>query len=197
MKQTLDETQQTAILNALKKASGHPVWQKSNFLRVIGKQLQKIQDNFQSLLIPQQTTNQAFSDTLQKAVSEHTKDLKIYIALYSAKGSELNSWEHILLNLPNQLTARQIYLEEKNVLACIHAKPNPNNEAYICVTISADHIVELPPDKIPTDKLKQPLLTLKGRPLSAGYEGLFLHKGIRYVFSEGKLKKLDAEPIAN
>lgn len=186
MNQLIDEQQKTKILTVLNDAADNQVWQQSNFLRVIGKQLQQIRDTFKNMMSSDFSGNQAVK---APPTTEDLKNIPVFISLYSMKGMDLKTWEHILLNLPAQLVARPIYTNEQNVITAIKSKNNPDNEAYIGVTIPIDNIFKLSEDKTPLDKLKQPLLTIKGRPLSNKYEGVFVHSTGRYRYANGKLVK--------
>lgn len=187
MSQLLDDNQKNEILTALNLATDSDVWQKSNFLRVMGRQLQEVRDAFKNMMASNQTS---ISPIEPDNTRVNAKDTQVYISMYSAKGADLKTWEHMLTNLPKQMVARPIYTKEENVIALIRSKPNPANEAYVCVTIPTDCIVDLPVEKVPLDKLNQPLTTTKGRPLPPLYEGIFVHSSGKYRFSKGRLVKI-------
>ena len=188
MSQLISEQQKNNILTALNEAADAAVWQKSTFLRVIGKQVANVRDNFSALI------NNANAGTKNLAtetnINEGIKNIRVFISLYSSKGTDLKNWEHILANLPGQLISRQIYADENNVKSMIKSKTKKDNDAYLCISIKENYIAPLPKDKIPTDKLKQPLLTIRGNPILQNYQGIFVHSSGRYEYSHGHLTKL-------
>lgn len=184
MKQLLTKQQEQAILSALHEAANSTVWQKSNFLRVIGKQLHGIYDSFNTMIRPTHSTLQ--ETTIDQTAEGH---VEIFIYLYSSKGLDFNTWEHILVNLPRQLVSRAIYANEQQVKTWIRSKLNPNNEAYLRVTVAERFILALPENKTPCDKLQQPLLTIRGYPLQDHYKGTFVHITGEYDYASGHLTK--------
>ncbi len=96
------------------------------------------------------------SATAVTSKASEDKQVELFIYLYSTKGLDMTTWEHILVNLPNQLVSRPIYADEKNIKTWIRSKPTPNNEAYIRVTVSERFMMTLPEGKSPVDRLKQP-----------------------------------------
>lgn len=189
MSPMLNDEQTQTIFSALEDMAKSVVWQQSTFLRSIGKQVLHLQTQFQELITrsTQVTPNRYTKMTSAMSAALSDKKVSIYIALYSTKGTDFNTWLHILNNLPANLVSRPIYATEKEARAAVRAKPNPDNEAYLCVEIGESHIVTLPQDKTPLDKLKQPLIVIKGQPIAAQYTGVFVHKGVRYKFIEGHL----------
>ncbi|MCX7115207.1 MAG: Dot/Icm secretion system protein IcmQ [Gammaproteobacteria bacterium] len=186
MKQFLSEQQEKEITQILDEAADSPVWQKSNFLRVMGKQLHQVRDTFKNMI--GQAANAANTTAVTTKASDD-KQVELFIYLYSTKGLDMTTWEHILVNLPSQLVSRPIYTDEKNIKTWIRSKPTPNNEAYIRVTVSERFIMTLPDGKGPVDRLKQPLITIRGFPLDSNYKATFVHITGEYEYFHGHLTK--------
>ena len=176
----LNEEQKKQIEQALERASNHPVWGKSKFLTLIGTKINQIHQQFKNRI-------HASNPTLTQVLDIHeNRDLKIFISVYCAKGSELAQWEKVLASLPSQLISRPIYDDEEHVIELIKSKAKPENEAYICVMVNSKNLSA----SISQDKFNHSLLTFRNNPLSANYEGIFIHQQQSYEFAHGLLKPL-------
>lgn len=189
MNDKLTKQQTDAILQALDKAITTGPWEESNFLRVIGKNLQEIRNNFANLLSGNQDVNQSDTTVQDNRAAQRASQQEVFIALYASDGNNLQSWERILANLPRQLISRPVYTEELNVQNLIKSKENKVNEAYVAVYISQSDILTLPSDKIPCDKFGKPLLTLKDRSLNLDNISRFIHLSGTYNYQKGRLIK--------
>ncbi|CDZ76913.1 Dot/Icm secretion system protein IcmQ [Legionella massiliensis] len=189
MNDKLTKQQTDAILQALDKAITTGPWEKSNFLRVIGKNLQDIRNNFANLLSGGQEAKQLETSAQESRALQRASQLEVFIALYASDGSNLQSWERILANLPRQLISRPVYSEEINVENLIKSKENKVNEAYVAVYILQTDILTLPSDKIPVDKFGKPLLTIKDRSLNLDNISRFVHLSGTYNYQKGRLIK--------
>ncbi len=183
----LTKEQQTEVLNALNQAANNDVWGKSTILRVIGKQVSSIRDDFENLVNPNKTVKPTTTHHVTDAANER---VKVYVSVYCAKGTDMKNWARVLATLPAQLISRPVYSDEKFVITLIKSKANKENEAYLCVDIPANTI-QLEQDKQLLDKLGNPLMMLKGKPMRPQYEATFCHQSGRYQYSNGKLIKLD------
>lgn len=183
----LSKEEQTEILNALNQAANNEVWTKSTILRVIGKQVCAVRDDFEKLI--NSSASSALPLSLQAETSASER-VNVFVSLYCAKGNDLKNWERMLSSLPAQLISRPVYTDEAAAITLIKSKTNKENEAYLSVHIPANTIVPNAPDKPITDKLGQPLLVLKGKPLAADYEATFFHESGTYQYANGKLTKL-------
>lgn len=190
MKDELSEEQSKAILKALEDAINEGPWEESNFLRVIGKNLREVRDKFASKVnIPDQDQDKIAAH-LANRIALRSGQREIFIALYSSTGSNIQSWTHILANLPRQIISRPIYANEQDVKEIIRTKVNPNNEAYVAIYISKDDILPTLPDKTPKDKLGKPLLTLKDNAIKIENINRFVHVTGTYKYSGGRLVKI-------
>lgn len=192
MKDELSEFQANAILKALNDAIDQGPWEESNFLRAIGKNLCKIRDDFSNQVNADEIRKSKVIAQLAQHASLRADQKEIFIALYSSEGTKLQSWERILINLPKQMIARPIYADEADVKAIIRTKQNKHNEAYVSLRINQSDILQLPPDKIPVDKLGKPLLTLKDRSLNLDNINQFVCSSGTYQFLHGRLVKISA-----
>lgn len=188
MKDELSESQTTAILKALDDTIANGPWNESNFLRVIGKNLQEIRDD-----LAKQIANSAENhlSTRQNQPVMKSGQQEVFISIYSAEGNLLQSWERIIANLPRQMISRPIYSEEENVTTLIKSKENKLNEAYVAIYVDQSDILMLNPDKIPLDRLGKPLLTIKDRSLNLDNLTRFVHLSGVYKYVKGKLVKID------
>lgn len=189
MKEKISEEQASEILKALDEAIDTGPWEESNFLRVIGKNLHEIRDKFVALVQQAGESGDARASDLANRIALRSGQQEIFIALYSSKGSQLQSWTHILANLPKQMVSRPIYAHEKDVKSFIKSKSNPVNEAYVSMYINQNDVLTQPPEKIPVDKLGKPLLTLKDNSLKLENINRFVHASGVYQYSSGRLIK--------
>ncbi|KTD39992.1 Dot/Icm secretion system protein IcmQ [Legionella parisiensis] len=178
-----------AILKALDYAIENGPWDKSNFLRSIGNRLIGIRDNF-AKKISARSQAQIRADThLANRLALRSGQQEVFVSLYSSDGSNLQSWERIIANLPRQMISRPIYANEDQVKALIKSKENKQNEAYVGIYINQNDIIRLSADKTLIDKLGSPLLTLKDRALDVENITRFVHLSGNYKYSRGRLSK--------
>ncbi|RMX05575.1 Dot/Icm secretion system protein IcmQ [Legionella jordanis] len=189
MKDRLTEEQTQAILQALDEAIAKGPWEESNFLRVIGKNLREIRQNFANQLgLSNQHEVQSKNADAQNQ-KERTGQQEVYISLYSMDGNTLQTWERILANLPRQMISRPIYENEQDVINHIKSKTNRVNEAYVAAYVSKSDILEVAADKISRDKFGRPLLSLKDRSLNLDNITRFVHMSGTYHYTKGRLIK--------
>ncbi|MCW8408500.1 Dot/Icm secretion system protein IcmQ [Legionella sp. PATHC035] len=178
-----------AILKALDYAIQNGPWDKSNFLRSIGNRLIGVRDNF-AKKINARSQAQIQSDTnLANRLALRGNQQEVFVSLYTSDGSNLQSWERIIFNLPRQMISRPIYEKEDQVKALIKSKENKQNEAYVGIYINKTDIIPLVPDKILYDRLGSPLLTLKDKSLDLENITRFVHISGSYKYSRGRLTK--------
>jgi intracellular multiplication protein IcmQ len=190
MKNELTKQQSDAILEALDKAIETGPWTESNFLRVIGKNLQEIRDNFATQINAKQNLAKSARETASaNQTIQRASQQEVFIALYSFEGNNLQSWERILANLPRQIISRPIYAEEEGVKNLIKSKENKINEAYVAVYIDQTDILKVHEDKIAFDKFGKPLMNLKDRTLNVENITRFVHMSGTYSFIKGRLVK--------
>jgi len=188
MKDKLTEKQTADILKALDEAIEQGPWEESNFLRVIGKNLREIREDY----IKHIESNQIKKNVEhfdEKRFSSLSGYQEIYVSLYSSEGANLQAWERILINLPRQMISRPIYANENDVIQLIKSKVNKANEAYVAIYIKANDILQIPADKTPIDKLGKPLLVLKDRSLTVDNISRFIHFSGDFIFSRNRLIK--------
>lgn len=186
MKDELTPQQADAILKALDEAITTGPWEESNFLRVIGKNLREIRDNFANQLEGGEQEKQPEPAT---RMALRSGQQEVFIALYSSEGNALQSWERILANLPRYVISRPIYANEVDVQTLIKSKENKINEAYVAVYINQSDILTLPPDKIPLDRFGRALITLKDRAINLDNISRFIHFSGVYTYTKGRLIK--------
>lgn len=184
----LTEQQANTILEALDEAINTGPWEESNFLRVIGKNLREIRENFAKQL-PHHHEKKASQPYPGKRINLSEEHQEIFISLYSAEGDKLQAWERILANLPRQSISRPIYAEEKDVQSLIKSKENKINEAYVAIYIEKNNILPVAPDKTLLDKFGKPLLILKDRSISLENIHHFVHLSGSYNYFKGRLQK--------
>lgn len=189
MKDNLSKAQTNAVLQALDDAIAKGPWDESNFLRVIGKNLQEIRERLASEVAKNTLT--VGSNRLDSRNRRQQGFQEVYIALYSSEGNQLQSWERILANLQRQMISRPIYSDEENVRSLIKTKENKLNEAYVAIDINPADILVMNSDKIMYDKLGKPLLNLKDRSLNLDHVNRFVHMSNTYTYVKGRLVKQD------
>jgi intracellular multiplication protein IcmQ len=189
MKDKLSDEQNEAILKALNDAIDKGPWDKSNFLKVIGKNLIEIRDTFLSQLGANSQAQLKAESHLANRIALRSGQQEVYVSLYSSDGINLQSWDRIVANLPRQMISRPIYADEEDAKAIIKTKENKQNEAYVAIYINQSDILLLSPDKAPVDKLGKVLLSLKDKTLNLDNISRFVHISGSYRFVNGHLIK--------
>ena len=189
MKENLTESETSAILKALDDALEKGPWEESNFLRVIGKNLQGIRNNLATEIEKNAMGTPLLSSRSDSREVERSGQREVYISLYSATGSQLLSWERIISNLPGQMISRPIYADEKDIEFLIKSKENKFNEAYVVIYINESDVLKLSTDKTPQDKFGKPLLAIKDRALILENITRFVHISGSYKYEKGHLTR--------
>ena len=190
MKERLTDEQNAEILKALNKAIEEGPWDSSNFLRVIGKNLATVRDNYLAQLGASTPSQLRAESHLANQMALRSTQQEIYISLYSFDGANLQNWERIVSNLPRQMISRPIYTSEEHIKEVIKLKANKTNEAYVAIYINKEDVLILPPDKILKDKWGNSLLSIKDRTLFLDNISRFVHITGTYEFSKGRLIKM-------
>ncbi|MGL5741194.1 MAG: Dot/Icm secretion system protein IcmQ [Legionella sp.] len=189
MKDLLTDKQNEAILKALDKAIENGPWDKSNFLRAIGKSLRDARENFAKKVNARSHAQAKVESYLSNRLALSSGQQEVYISLYSTDGTNMQSWERIIMNLPRQMISRPIYPDEEQLKALIKTKENKQNEAYVAIFINQTDIIPLHPDKVIKDKLGSALLTLKDKALNVENVSRFVHSSGVYQFTRCRLIK--------
>jgi len=189
MKDKLTEEQSQEILKALDEALANDVWEKSSFLKAIGKRLHGVRDRLIAQLNLVENENLKVTEHLANRIALHSGKREIFIVLYSSDGSNLQAWERIIANLPKQMISRPIYADEKDAREIIRLKENKANDAYISVYVNQTDILPVSADKMPTDKLGKSLLSLKAKSLNLENIGRFVHQSEVYKYYQARLIK--------
>lgn len=189
MKKKLTDEQINEIVQILDNAIHDGPWDASNFLKAIGNKLRDVRAEFVEHVQTsgKQLLEKMLEDNAEKLLLQRANQQEIFITLYSSEGSNLNSWERILSNLPRQVISRPIYSKEEDALYMIRSKASRTNEAYVGVYIHATDILPLPPDKTLTDKFGKPLLSLKDKAISVENISRFIHSSGNYHYIKGRL----------
>ncbi|MDX1837503.1 Dot/Icm secretion system protein IcmQ [Legionella taurinensis] len=176
------------LIKTLNEAIDNGPWEDSNFLRVVGKNLREIRDNFirQVGLSPEEKLKSAVN-ALQRNL--HNDQQLVFVSLYSSEGQNLQSWERIIANLQRQIISRPIYADEADIVNLIKSKEKKINEAYLAIFINQSDLLLLPPDKTPLDKLGRPLITLKDKAINLDNIVRFVHFSGVYTYLKGRLIK--------
>ncbi|KTD65868.1 Dot/Icm secretion system protein IcmQ [Legionella shakespearei] len=190
MKDRLSDEQNEAILKALNDAIEKGPWEKSNFLKVIGKNLTDVRDDFLNQLGASSHAQLKAESHLANRIALRSGQQEIYVSLYSADGVNIQSWEKIVINLPRQMISRPIYADEADIKAMLKTKENKQNEAYVAIYINQFDILPLSADKAPVDKLGKTLLSLKDKTLSLDNISRFVHVSGVYRYERGRLVKI-------
>jgi intracellular multiplication protein IcmQ len=189
MKDKLTDEQNEGILKALNDAIEKGPWEQSNFLRVLGKNLIEIRDGFLKQLGANSSAQLKAESHSANRMALRSNQQEVYVSIYSSYGSNMQSWEKIVANLPRQMISRPIYADEEEIKAILKTKENKQNEAYVAIYIYQTDILPLSPDKAPVDKLGKALLSLKDKTLNLENISRFVHLSGTYQFSDGRLIK--------
>ncbi|MFC3908489.1 Dot/Icm secretion system protein IcmQ [Legionella dresdenensis] len=186
MKDELTPQQAQAVLDAFDEALAAGPWEQSNFLRIIGKNLREIRDNFASQLEAHDNIEQAKQ---AKRFANLEAQQEVFISVYSSEGNNIPAWERIIANLQRFLITRPIYANEEHIKSLIRSKDNKLNEAYLAVYVNKDDILVVPQEKIAVDKFGKPLMTLKDKSLNLENITRFVHYSGTYKYEKGRLIK--------
>lgn len=187
MKDQLTDQQNEEILKALNDALENGPWDKSNFLKVIGKNLKDIRDGFSNQVNAHSRMQLKADSNLANRVALRSGQREVYVSLYSAEGAKLQSWERIVANLPHQMISRPIYADEEDIKAALKLKENKLNEAYVAIYIHQTDILPVSPEKASVDKLGKVLLSLKNNALNLENISRFVHQSGVYRYEQGRL----------
>lgn len=194
MKDELTKEQADVIANALKKALSEGPWDESNFLRLVGKKLHKINEDFVKQVEFEQRRQSETSlpkeINRKLEIADGDEIIQVFISLYAADGNNIQAWEPIIANLPRQLISRPIYSTEEDVQTMIKSKEKQRNEAYVVASIRRSSILPPAPDKIPQDKFGKTLYMLRERAVSMDNIHRFVHASGTYHFIKGHLEKV-------
>lgn len=189
MKDRLSDEQNETILKALNEAIEKGPWDSTNFLKVVGKNLIEIREDFLNQLGASSQAQLKAESHLANRIALRSGQQEIYISLYSADGINIQSWEKIIANLPRQMISRPIYADEADVKALLKTKENKQNEGYVAIYINQSDILPLSSDKAPIDKLGKILLSLKDKTLNLDNISRFVHITGVYKYERGRLTK--------
>lgn len=189
MKDQLTDEQISSVIKTLNEAIEKGPWDKSNFLRVIGKNLTGIRDDFLEKSGAGATLSKAKAEAAQQAITSGEQQ-EIFVSLYSVNGSDLFTWERIIANLPRQMISRPIYANEEDVQNSIKQKENKVNEGYVGIYVKKTDILVLHQDKTAFDKLGKELLNLKDKTLFLENITRFVHATGVYRFERNRLVKI-------
>lgn len=188
MNNELSKQQTDEILKILDDLVALGGWESSAFLRVIGKKLQAIRDDFSSRALVCRPEKSKITSHLANRVAIRSGQQEVFIALYTSDGGNIQAWERIVVNLPKQMISRPIYASEEDVNQAIRAKENKNNEAYVSMYVNQTDLLSMG-DKTPLDKLGKPLVTLKDKSLNLANINRFVHVSGIYHYIHGRLIK--------
>ena len=189
MNDELSKQKIDAVLTALDELIEGGPWDASNFLKVMNKNLRDIREKFINQVDSSGQEKARITSDLANRAASRSGQQQIYIALYSTDGTNIQSWERILFNLPRQMISRPIYADEEHVKAMIKTKDNKNNEAYVSVFVNQSDLLPMQPDKIPIDKLGNAMLILKDKSLKLDNINVFVHQSGVYHYASGRLTK--------
>lgn len=190
MNDKLTDEQAKEILDALNKAIADGPWDRSNFLKVVGKNLTAVRDDFLSQLGASTQAQLRIEQRLANQQKLRTTQREVYVALYSSNGMNMLTWERIVVNLPTQMISRPIYALEDDIKEAIKAKENKINEAYVAIYINESDILEQAADKVAVDRLGKSLLYLKDKTLSLDNITRFVHHSGVYKLEKNHLVKI-------
>lgn len=189
MKDQFSDEQNEAILKALNDAIGKGPWEQSTFLKVVGKNLIEIRDDFLKQLGSNSQAQLKTESHLANRSALRSDQQEVFVSLYSSDGINIQSWERIVANLPRQMISRPVYAEEEDVKAILKIKENKQNEAYVAIYVNQSDILPLVQDKASIDKLGKVLLSLKDKSLNLNNISRFVHVSGVYQYAKGRLTK--------
>ncbi len=188
MKTDAFEVHLKKILETLDGAIASGPWTQSNFLKSIEQDLKNLREKIVAYDdVPHHDALLHSDDVILS--QQLTGEQDVFIGLYCSDGSNLASWEKIINNLPKHVVSRPVYEHEESMKQIIRMKENKKNEAYVGVMIKKSDIIALDVNKVPMDKLGQPLLTIKDSAIHLENIKFFVYNSVKYNFKQGKLVK--------
>ena len=113
----------------------------------------------------------------------------VYIPIYCANGSDLDSWPLIINSLVGRVVTRPVYKNENDVVAFITSRPLAANEGYVSIYVDTEDI-SVPLDVSMTkDAMGHELLSIKDRCIKSVNIYEFMHQQQRYHVEYNKLVK--------
>lgn len=183
MKDKLSESQTASVLQALEEAISEGPWQESAFLKVIGKNLEKIRERvLDELPKENKKTNEMLREEMTSSEWQ-----EVYILLYCSEGSRIASWEKILENLEGQMISRPVYGLEEDIADFIKSRENKLSDAYVAALVRKNDILQIPIEKTAQDRFGKPLLVLKDKAVSLQKIRRFVHPSGTYQYRKGNL----------
>lgn len=189
MKDRLSDEEAQALLKSLNELVEQGPWDKSNFLKAIGKNITKIRDDLVEKVGAPTPVEMHAQAQAAKQSALRTNQQEVFVSLYSSKGTDMSAWERIVTNLPRQMVSRPIYADEKDVQSSIKHKEHQINEAYVAIFIDKSAVLELSEEKTSHDKLGNKLLSLKDKSLNLDSISRFVHLTGIYQLESGRLLK--------
>jgi len=160
-------------------------WEVSLFLRNTVKPLKKVKEEIVAL--QSQFENKLEEEDIAPLSISEGKQL-IYLLLYQADGNNLKKWEQLIRTLPRYVQGRPIYESEEHVKKSIRSKLDTSTEAYAVILIDKKNVLPITSGVISSsDRLEQPLVTLRENTVALENILEFVHLNKRYRFQRGKL----------
>lgn len=186
------EKEAKKLLTALDDAIATGPWDKSVFLKAIGKKLREIRHDYKTKL-GLKTEQELEAERHAQQVTTHASRSNqqcVYISLYNADGTNMEKWEKLLLAIERQIITRPVYRVETEIRALIRSKQNKRNEAYISVWIDKDKVLEPQHTKKVTDKLGHELMSLKDGAIKMDNIESFYHESGQYEVQKKSLVRV-------
>jgi intracellular multiplication protein IcmQ len=169
-------------------------WEKTLFLRAIGKKIQQIRDGYAVYL--DQLSPSSKASASQQSTHELLEDaINIYIVLYNAEGHDLAKWETVIANLESNVISRPIYAREEEAAAFVRSKMNPRNQGYVIAQVSSAAIVKQDPKRVVRDRLNHMLLAIRAGYLQANSVRQFVHATGTYQWHNHTLQLIQAPQL--
>lgn len=156
-------------------------WDESLFLRNISKKFRELRQEAEQLLIERTGFGTIATHVVPKEKPGH---VKVFISLYQTEGNNLQKWHRTLRLLTDHSVSRPVYQNEEEVKAMIRAKADVLREGYVSLFVKEQDIMQLPPNKVATDKLGHELMTLKAHAVKPENILEFIHNQKRYHVEE-------------
>ena len=160
-------------------------WESSLFLRNVIKPLKEVSDDAKRIL---SELTEAKGEAAEEAMVIADHQLLIYVSLYNTVGYKLEAWESQLKTIDSHLQGRPIYTDEASIKRVIRLKTDVTNEAYVILLIDKKAL-ETPNafEDERQDNYGNSLKSVKVGAVDASHIIEFVHDGVRYDFSRGRL----------
>lgn len=174
------------FLSQIDKLLRQIIWNETNYLDALGKQLKVARDHFKKAVDEEDPTYIEPREFVQESDGKENY-IEVFVSLYCSSG-ELVDWQRILANIGKQVISRPMMLTESEVKEFIKTKPNDEKEAYAVLFLPDSNVIRhIGSEPGNRNKLGHELVNIKDSRLESDVVVRFVHQNIEYEYKHGTL----------